>query len=155
MRSDRVVTTAFRVDRMPEWRSQQERSRLPEEREQRGDHGPPCVRAVIGRLAVDATRRHGRRDRLTSATMSTSAPLFDTIEPDDLGVYEQRTSASGTIANTTTSTQPPSNVRPVTQMASTPGDAESGTLPYEYRTRCRTEALPGNGIQVSLAFSGR
>ncbi|KAI0757064.1 Golgi apparatus membrane protein TVP23 [Daedaleopsis nitida] len=53
-----------------------------------------------------------------------SAPLFDTIEPDE-PAYEQRTSATGNISNTTTS-QSASNVRPTQPMATNPGDAESG-----------------------------
>ncbi|KAI0778117.1 Golgi apparatus membrane protein TVP23 [Trametes elegans] len=56
--------------------------------------------------------------------MSSSAPLFDTIEPDDPG-YEQRTSAAGNI-NAPPTTRAGSNARPTTQMASNEGDAESG-----------------------------
>ncbi|KAI0335342.1 DUF846-domain-containing protein [Cubamyces sp. BRFM 1775] len=54
--------------------------------------------------------------------MSSATPLFDTIEPDE-PEYEQRTSAPGNIAP-----PPPTQsggARP-TQMATNPGDAESG-----------------------------
>ncbi|KAI0662755.1 DUF846-domain-containing protein [Cubamyces menziesii] len=54
--------------------------------------------------------------------MSSSAPLFETIEPDE-PEYEQRTSAPGTI-NPPPPTQS-GGPRP-TQMASSPEDAESG-----------------------------
>ncbi|RPD62997.1 DUF846-domain-containing protein [Lentinus tigrinus ALCF2SS1-6] len=56
--------------------------------------------------------------------MSSSAPLFDTIEPDE-PEYERRTSAAGNISSTT-ATQASSNARPPPQMATNPGDAESG-----------------------------
>ncbi|TBU64998.1 DUF846-domain-containing protein [Dichomitus squalens] len=55
--------------------------------------------------------------------MSSSTPLFDTIEADD-PEYEQRTSATGHI--NAPSTQAPSNARPPPQLATNPGDAESG-----------------------------
>ncbi|KAI0824231.1 DUF846-domain-containing protein [Trametes gibbosa] len=57
--------------------------------------------------------------------MSSSAPLFETIEADE-PEYERRTSATGTI-NPPPPTNPGSNAaRPTQQMASNPGDAESG-----------------------------
>ncbi|KAI0669966.1 DUF846-domain-containing protein [Trametes maxima] len=57
--------------------------------------------------------------------MSSSTPLFETIEADD-PEYEQRTSSTGNIKP-----PPPTNpglngTRPAQQLASTPGDAESG-----------------------------
>ena len=59
----------------------------------------------------------------SSAAMSTSRPLFDTIEPDETE-YEERTSAHGNIASAAPVAS--QGARPATQMASTPGDAESG-----------------------------
>ncbi|KAL7285261.1 hypothetical protein ACG7TL_000355 [Trametes sanguinea] len=55
--------------------------------------------------------------------MSTTTPLFETIEADDPD-YEQRTSASGNI-NRPPPTQS-SGIRSAQQMATNPGDAESG-----------------------------
>ncbi|KAI9063000.1 DUF846-domain-containing protein [Trametes sanguinea] len=55
--------------------------------------------------------------------MSTTTPLFETIEADD-PEYEQRTSASGNI-NPPPPTQS-GGIRPAQQMATNPGDAESG-----------------------------
>ncbi|OSD03502.1 DUF846-domain-containing protein [Trametes coccinea BRFM310] len=55
--------------------------------------------------------------------MSTTTPLFETIEADDPD-YEQRTSASGNI-NPPPPTQS-GGVRSAQQMATNPGDAESG-----------------------------
>ncbi|KAI0374237.1 DUF846-domain-containing protein [Pilatotrama ljubarskyi] len=58
--------------------------------------------------------------------MSSSTPLFETIEPDD-PEYEQRTSATGNIQPPpTTNTGSGNNTRPTQQMATNPGDAESG-----------------------------
>ncbi|KAI0762921.1 DUF846-domain-containing protein [Fomes fomentarius] len=56
--------------------------------------------------------------------MSSSTPLFDTIEPDD-PAYEQRTSAGGNIASAP-SNQSASNARSAQRMATSAGDAESG-----------------------------
>ncbi|CDO72311.1 hypothetical protein BN946_scf184977.g8 [Trametes cinnabarina] len=55
--------------------------------------------------------------------MSSTTPLFETIEADD-PEYERRTSASGNI-NPPPPTQS-GGVRPAQQMATNPGDAESG-----------------------------
>ncbi|RDX55920.1 Golgi apparatus membrane protein TVP23 [Lentinus brumalis] len=56
--------------------------------------------------------------------MSSSTPLFDAIEPDD-PEYERRTSTTGNISSAN-ATQTSSNARPPAQMATNPGDAESG-----------------------------
>ncbi|KAI1797815.1 DUF846-domain-containing protein [Ganoderma leucocontextum] len=55
--------------------------------------------------------------------MSSSTPLFETIEADD-PEYERRTSATGHM--NTTSNQAAANARPPPQMATNPSDAESG-----------------------------
>lgn len=62
-----------------------------------------------------------------STTMSSSTPLFDTIEPDD-PAYEQRTSAAGNIASAP-SNQSISNACSAQAMATNAGDAESGVCP--------------------------
>ncbi|KAI0651784.1 DUF846-domain-containing protein [Trametes meyenii] len=57
--------------------------------------------------------------------MSSSTPLFETIEADD-PEYEQRTSATGNINPPPTTNPGLNSTRPAQQLASTPGDAESG-----------------------------
>ncbi|KAI0639335.1 DUF846-domain-containing protein [Trametes polyzona] len=57
--------------------------------------------------------------------MSSSTPLFETIEADD-PEYEQRTSASGNINPPPTTQSGSGAARPAQQLASNPGDAESG-----------------------------
>ncbi len=85
-------------------------------------------------------------------TMSSSTPLFDAIEPDDPD-YERRTSATGNI-NSANATQTSSNARPPAQMATNPGDAESGVLRRLMSIR-RHRGLPMNACQVLLAYCGR
>ncbi|EIW64734.1 DUF846-domain-containing protein [Trametes versicolor FP-101664 SS1] len=58
--------------------------------------------------------------------MSSSTPLFETIEADEPSEYEQRTSAQGTINPPPTTNSGSNASRPAQQMASNPGDAESG-----------------------------
>lgn len=65
---------------------------------------------------------------LLYATMSSSTPLFETIEADE-PEYEQRTSATGNINPPPTTNSGSNAARPAQQMASTPGDAESGVCP--------------------------
>ncbi|KAH9944444.1 DUF846-domain-containing protein [Epithele typhae] len=78
--------------------------------------------------------------------MSSNTPLFDTIEPDE-PEYERRTSATGNIASgpapaaTNTRTAP-------TQLASTPGDAESGA---QART-CRPASVSRSAHPTVLFF---
>ncbi|KAL1952018.1 hypothetical protein VTO73DRAFT_1167 [Trametes versicolor] len=58
--------------------------------------------------------------------MSSSTPLFETIEADEPSEYEQRTSAQGNINPPPTTNSGTNASRPAQQMASNPGDAESG-----------------------------
>ncbi|OJT06940.1 Golgi apparatus membrane protein TVP23 [Trametes pubescens] len=58
--------------------------------------------------------------------MSSSTPLFETIEADEPAEYEQRTSAQGTINPPPTTNSGSNASRPAQQMATNPGDAESG-----------------------------
>ena len=63
--------------------------------------------------------------------MSASAPLLQTIEPDDISAHEH--APTGTITSNNVPKPPPPASRNVSSaMASTPSDAESGPHPLFY-----------------------
>ena len=109
---------------------------------------------VYGRLQTRLTqpRLECPRAYPNPTTMSSSAPLFDTIEPDE-PEYERRTSALGNISSTN-ATQASSNARPAPQMATNAGDAESGVFRWLMGIGGH-RGLPMNACQVLLEYYDR